>query len=65
MYLNMTRKNIKKFTIGGAGVVELVADHACEEVKPLSPEAAQMVRTAYYAVFAAYLIPKWILSNLK
>ncbi|KAG2533633.1 hypothetical protein PVAP13_9NG001625 [Panicum virgatum] len=24
------------------GVVELVADHACEEVKPLSPEAAQM-----------------------
>jgi hypothetical protein len=33
---------IKKSTIFGAGVVELVADHVvCEEGKPLSPEAAQ------------------------
>jgi hypothetical protein len=43
------------FTIVGAGVVELVADHVvCEEGKPLSPEAAQtLVRTAYYTVFTA------------
>lgn len=38
----------EKFTIVGAGVVELVADHlVCEEGKPLSPEAAQtLVRSS-------------------
>jgi hypothetical protein len=40
--LNAWSKIVKWFTIVGAGVVELVADHVvCEEGKPLSPEAAQ------------------------
>jgi len=37
-----TKSVIKKSTIVGAGVVELVVDHAvCAEGKPLSPGAAQ------------------------
>jgi hypothetical protein len=47
---------IKKSTIVGAGVVELVADHVvCEEGKPISPEAADSGMN-YYAMVGICLI---------